>query len=202
MVTKTLPLDLARLRPDFYRASRDPVLVDLPEAAYLVVDGAGSPDGPAFQEAVRTLYSVAYGVKMDLKAKGKDFKVPTFGGSWWIGEPGAELPRNQWRWRLTMMMPDFVTEDDVAEARQRFAAKNHLPGPAVSLQRLAFGRCVQAMHIGPYATEPETIRRMEALMTERGLRRRDAHHEVYVGDPRRTAPERLKTLLRLPVEES
>jgi hypothetical protein len=194
--------DLARSKPDFFRAPRKPVLVDLPEASFLVIDGEGSPEGPAFQAAIQALYGIAYGIKMDLKARGKNFKVPTFGGSWWIGEPGAELPKEQWKWQLSMITPDFVTEEDVIVARSTYAAKHRLAEPAIRLQRLTFGLCVQAMHVGSYATEPETIAAMEALMSAEHLTRRGPHHEVYLGDPRRTKPERLRTLLRIPVEES
>jgi hypothetical protein len=195
-------LDLTRQAPEFYRAPRKPAVVDLPEASFLVIDGEGSPDGPEFQAAIQALYGIAYGVKMDLKKRGLNFKVPTFGGSWWIGEPGRELPREQWKWQLSMMMPDFVTEGDVTIARLMFASKHGVPEPAIHLRDLTFGLCVQAMHVGPYATEPETVAAMEALMVERHLRRRGPHHEVYLGDPRRTKPERLKTLLRIPVEET
>jgi hypothetical protein len=201
MVTSEV-VDLVRKEPDFYRSAQKPALVDLPEAPFLVIDGEGSPDGPKFQSAIQALYGIAYGVKMNLKQGGKNFKVPTFGGSWWIGEPGQELPREQWKWQLSMMMPDFVTEGDVTIARLKFASKHGAPEPGVYLRRLRFGLCVQAMHVGPYTTEPETIAAMEAMMTERHLRRRGPHHEVYLGDPRRTKPERLKTLLRLPVEEA
>lgn len=194
--------DLVKQRPEFFRASRTPELVDLPEASFLVIDGSGSPDDAEFQDAIGALYGVAYTVKMTLKAAGKDFKVATFGGSWWIGEPGAELPREKWRWQLAMMVPDFVTEGDVTVARLSLASKKKLPEPAVHLRRVAPGLCIQAMHIGPYSEEPATIAAMDALMAQRHLRRRGPHHEVYLGDPRRTKPERLKTLLRIPVEES
>jgi hypothetical protein len=187
-------------KPDFYRAPRKPAIVDLPDASFLVIDGEGAPDGPVFQAAIQALYGIAYGVKMDLKKRGMNFKVPPFGGSWWIGDPGQELPREQWKWQLSMMMPDYVTEGDVTIARLMLAARRGIPEPAVHLKKLTFGLCVQAMHFGPYDTEMETIDAMEKLMQEHHLRRRGPHHEVYLGDPRRTKPERLKTLLRIPVE--
>ncbi len=201
VATNSDKTDLMRLRPVFYRAPRKPEVVDLPEASYLVVDGAGSPDGPHFRDAIGALYSVAYTVKMTLKKAGKDYKVATFGGSWCIGEPGAELPRDQWRWQLTMMVPDYVTAEHVAAAHQALIARGKQPAAPVRLERITQGLSVQAMHIGPYDTEPETIAKMEALMAEQHLRRRGAHHEVYLSDPQRTHPEKLKTLLRLPVEE-
>ncbi|MGE0057259.1 MAG: GyrI-like domain-containing protein [Dehalococcoidia bacterium] len=193
--------DLMRSLPSFFRAPRKPEVVDLPEASYLVVDGTGSPDAPLFQEAIGSLFSVAYTVKITLKKAGKDFKVATFGGSWWIGEPEAPLPRDQWRWQLTMMVPDYVSREDVQGAIEALTARGKQPAVPVRLERIAQGLSVQAMHIGPYDTEPVTIAKMEALMAERHLRRRGAHHEVYLSDPQRSKPENLKTLLRLPVEE-
>jgi hypothetical protein len=193
-------IDHSKLRPAFFKAPRRPEVVDLPEASYLVIDGVGSPDGAGFQDAIAALYGVAYTLKMTFKKRAKDFKVPTFGGSWWVFSPAGELPREQWRWQLQMMLPDFVTEEDVAKAKKDVATKKRQAEPPVRFERFAQGLCVQALHVGPYDTEQLTIDQMQALMAERHLRQRGAHHEVYLGDPRRAKPENLKTILRHPVE--
>jgi hypothetical protein len=201
MTIETAPkLDLTKEHPQFFRAPRRPELVDLPGASYLAVDGAGEAGGAVFQQAIGGLYGVAYGIKMEMKRRGLDFKVVTFGASWWIEDAGQELPPEQWRWQLTMMVPDFVTEADVARAEAALALKKKAPEPPVRLQRMTQGLCVQQMHVGPYAAEQATIDEMEAFMAAHRLRRRGVHHEVYLSDPTRSRPEAIKTLLRIPVE--
>jgi len=196
-------LDLYKQRPEFFTARKQPMLVDLPEAAFLVVDGTGTPDGPMFQNAIGALYYAAYTMKFAGKKLGHDFKVPTFEGAWWVfSDAGEYLPREQWRWQLHMMVPDYITQADLEATLAELARKGKSPAVPVRLERIRQGLCVQVMHVGSYAAETETIERMLAFMKEQGLRPRGPHHEVYIGDPRRTAPERLKTLLKWPVERA
>ena len=112
-------------------------------------------------------------------------------------------PRDSWRWRLLIMVPDFTTKKEVAAAKQAVAAKHGDEGvEQVFLETVKEGLCLQALHVGPYSTEPESIGRMRALMEAKGLKPAGLHHEVYLGDPRRTKPEKLKTLLRQPVAKA
>jgi hypothetical protein len=197
---KTSQTDLYRERPEFFKAGRKPELVDLAEASFLQVDGEGSPDDQRFQDAIGALYSTAYTLKFSLKKSGRDFKVPTFEGLWWILADGQELPRDQWRWRLLMMVPDFIDEAMIDAAHKELVRKKKEPAVAVQLSRVRHGLCVQMLHVGPYDAETESIEKMKAFMAERQLKPAGPHHEVYLGDPRRSKPETLKTILRQPVE--
>jgi hypothetical protein len=196
-------VDLSRERRRFFTAPRQPELVELPEAAYLVVDGRGEPGGEIFRDRIGSLYAVAYTIKMTAKREGRDFKVPTFEASWWIETNGTELPPREWRWQLLMMLPDFVNEAAIDEANLALAGRK--PGfetDLVRFQRITQGACVQVLHIGPYDTEDGSIRKMHAFMEANGLRAAGPHHEVYLGDPNRSKPEALKTILRQRVERT
>jgi hypothetical protein len=197
---KASQIDFYRERPAFFKAGRKPELVDLPEASYLAVDGEGAPDGQQFQDAISALYSVDYTLKFSLKKSGRDFKVPTFEGLWWIYSDGQELLRDQWRWRLLMMVPDFIDAPMLDAAFEDLIRKKKEPQAAVQLDRVRHGRCVQVLHVGPYDAETPSIEKMRAFMAERQLMPIGPHHEVYLGDPRRSKPEALKTILRQPVE--
>jgi hypothetical protein len=194
--TKAEKTDFYRERPDFFRASKQPQFVDLPEASFLVVDGSGSPDDASFKEAIGALYSTAYTLKMAAKKSGRDYKVPTFEGAWWIYSGDRELPREQWRWQLSMMVPDFIDAGRLEAAARELAARGKAPGATVRLERIRLGTCVQVLHVGPYEAETESIEKMKAFMATSGLSPEGPHREVYLGDPTRAKPEALKTLLR------
>jgi hypothetical protein len=190
-------LDLYKARPEFFKASRTPEIVDLPEASYLAVDGQGEPGGQVFQDRIGALFSVAYTLKFAEKEEGRDFKVPTIECSWWIMADGVELPAAQWRWRLLLMLPDFVDAAAVEKARAEVRRKKRGVDPdAVQLERVRQGKCVQLLHVGPYAAEAGSIGAMLSFMKTNGLEADGPHHEVYLSDPKRTKPESLKTILR------
>jgi hypothetical protein len=197
-----IPVNLYKLRPTHFKARRKPELVDLEAANYLVVDGSGSPDSQGFQDAIAPLYSVAYTIKFTSKSVGRDFKVLTFGGSWWIHENGKELPPVRWRWQLQMMLPDSVGAGDVEAALVKLGARRKSPAADVRFERKREGLCVQMLHVGPYASERDTLAEMRQFIEANHLRERGVHHEVYLGDPRRAKPEALKTILRLAVERT
>jgi hypothetical protein len=195
--TPKTKLDLYKERPTFFKAARMPELVDLPDAAYLVVDGQGEPGGANFQHQIGALFSVAYTIKMATKNAGQDFKVPTFEASWWTGTEQGELPPEKWRWQLLLMLPDFVDQADVERAKLAVAGKKRGMDPSVvRFQRMRQGSCVQMLHIGPYAAEEESIQKMMAFMAANGLEPDGPHHEVYLSDPNRCKPEALRTILR------
>ena len=204
---KPTRLDLSRERPEFFRAKAAPEVVRLPAVKYLAIDGGGSPDSPEFQEGIGAMYGVAYTLRAQSRQAGRDYKVSTLEGQWWSDVTGPTdpdalwtAPRDSWRWRLLIMVPDFTSKKDV-EAAKWALLEHHGDETAerVSLEKVKEGLCLQALHVGPYSTEPESIGRMRALMDKKGLKPAGLHHEVYLGDPRRTKPERLKTLLRQPV---
>jgi len=200
---KGTKLDLAKLRPEQFKAKATPEVVKLSPAQYIVMEGRGAPEGDAFGDAVGALYSVAYTIKFAMKPDSRDFKVPALEGLWWAGSSGvdfASTARDKWRWKLLIMMPDFVKKADLGRAKKELVRKKGRGlFERVELEKLREGRCVQMLHIGPYSDEPESIRAMHELMTAKGLKPRGRHHEIYMSDPRRTAPGKLRTILRQPV---
>ena len=197
---------------EYYGAGKRPRVLALPEMPFITVEGQGPPQGEgeeasAFQTAIGAMYSVAYTMKFAMKADGRDFGVPAIEGLWWADSEDVEraggdfmkVPPERWRWRLRMPVPEFAGEADVEAAKTAALEKK---GPEaireVELRRFAGGRCVQTLHVGPYATETETVGKMHEFMETQGLvRAPDAvHHEIYLSDPGRAAPERLRTILR------
>lgn len=202
--------DLGKELPQLYRARPEPAVVEMPRLRCLAVDGEGSPRSKAFQSAMAELYGVAYAVKFAGKPEGHDFKVAALEGQWWVDprevkrleNPGDlwRAPQAAWRWRLLMPVPGFVDAAAVKAAKAALAKKRG-PGAGASVRLVSIheGRCVQALHVGPYGDEERTIEKMRALAAREGLRARGEHHEIYLSDPRRTKPERLRTILRQPV---
>ena len=198
-------LDLKHEFKALYTASLEPRLVQVPELAFLMIDGVGDPNtGSEFPAAVGALYAFAYPLKFAVKRlpDGIDYGVMPLEGLWWAPSPAAftEDDRSAWEWTAMIMQPDVVTEALFDAVLARTGAKS--PSEAISrvrLERLAEGSAAQVMHIGPYAAEAPTIARLHAFIAEQGLELAGKHHEIYLGDPRRTAPEKLKTIIRQPV---
>jgi hypothetical protein len=196
-------LDLYRKHRAEYASPRRPVLLTVKPARYLAISGRGDPQGAAFGRAVGALYAMAFTIKMASKAAGRDYVVSKLEGLWWGQRRGRLLldePRHAWRWTLLIRTPDFVTPAQRAAAvRQLVARGKDTLVARVKLERLEEGRCVQALHVGPYDEERRTLEAMHALAAERGLLPDGKHHEIYLSDPRRVSPERLRTILRQPV---
>jgi len=192
-------IDLYKLHKSEYVTPKEPALVEAGVAKYLAVDGVGAPEGERFQQAVGALYQVAYTTKMAKKFAGQDYKVCHLEGLWWGLERMA--PRDEWRWKLLIRVPDFISARDLKETAAKLKEKGKGdPAVGVALETLKEGRCVQVLHTGPYSTEPATIARMEAFAKSKGLVFVGPHHEIYLSDPRRVAPEKLRTILRMPVK--
>lgn len=193
-------LDAYRARSGRFR------VLDVPDTRYLMLDGHGDPnDAPAFSEAIRALYPVAYGLKFASKRDlGRDYVVPPLEGLWWAEDMDSftsARDKSRWDWTLMLMVPDWLGEDAFAAAVERSRAKNP---PArlddIRLETLSEGRCVQTLHVGSFDEEAEVLRRLHhAFVPENGLRVVGRHHEVYLSDFRRVAPARQRTLLRQPV---
>jgi len=180
---------------------------------------AATSPAPAFARAPSSLSrsAVAYTLKFAMKEKGRDFKVAPPEGLWWseydtsrLDDPEAlwTVPRDEWCWKLAIMVPDFVKKPAVEAAKRALARKKSggkrgdATADSVRLESLHEGECVQALHVGPYSDEPATIARMQELMAGLGLVPHGLHHEIYLSDPRRTAPEKMRTILRQPVRKS
>jgi hypothetical protein len=197
-------IDLKKTLKPYYSASATkPVIIDVPALNALMVDGTGDPNSPAFQEAVGSLYSVAYTLKFTLKKeKAVDYPVMALEGLWSAGDPVAFLSdkRDEWQWTIFIVLPDIVTRKDVAAAIAAVKKKAKFPRfPEVRFEKFAEGKAAQIMHVGPYSAEGPTIERLHKFVAEQGYTLRGRHHEIYFGDPRRSAPDKLKTILRQPV---
>ncbi|MEM7350471.1 MAG: GyrI-like domain-containing protein [Acidobacteriota bacterium] len=195
-------IDLFKAHKADYVARKKPCLVEIAAAPYLSVAGQGEPGGEAFQNRVAILMPVAYTLKFDSKAAGQDYVVCKLEGIWY-GEDGASLddtPQEAWRWRLLIRVPGFITAAQVAAAAEKVATKQGKDEVRyVGFETLEEGLCVQMLHVGPYDQEPETVAAMRAFAEAEGLTLAGPHHEIYLSDPRRVEPARLKTILRWPV---
>jgi len=198
-------IDLTKDLQQLYTASKDHItLVDVPPAYFLMAEGQGDPNtAPAFQQATETLFRLSYTLKFMLKkAQGLDWAVMPLEGLWCADDLTAYAKgrKAEWRWTLMIMQPDFVTPEHVARAREVAAAKkNAPPWYNTTFGRFAEGLSAQVLHVGPYADEAPTIARLHTFIKEKGYHFGGKHHEIYLSDPRRTAPEKLKTILRQPI---
>lgn len=204
-------LDLTRQYKAYYSAKTKPELVSIEPARFLSITGKGDPSNPAFAERIQAIYTVAYSIKFSHKQQERDFVVAKLEGQWWYDEEkynsvsaeGApqQVPRSEWEYRLLIRMPEYVTTRDVEQAIQAALLKKKPElVTQVELFELNEGQCVQMLHIGPFATEPETLAHIMAFITERQLARNGLHHEIYLSAFRKTPPHKLKTILREPVK--
>jgi hypothetical protein len=196
-------LDLCKQFKSEYVTPKDPVFVIVGPAKYLSITGHGAPGGEHFREHISALYSVAFTLKMAEKFAGHDYKVCHLEGQWWA-EDGSDFRDHQpeeWQWRLLIRVPKFITQKHVSEAIQAVMKKGKAAlADQIRLEELKEGRCVQMLHIGPYAQECATVNKMQELVEAKGLHFRGPHHEIYLSDPNRVAAERLRTILRYPIE--
>jgi hypothetical protein len=204
-------LDLKKQLKHLYNPSaKQPEVVDVPSFNFLMVDGAiekGFEPGnsPLFQENTETLYGIAYTLKFMLKKRPIDpidYPVMALEGLWWVEDGQFDIQiKDNWFYTLMILTPDVVTPEHFVEGLVQLRKKRG-DQPAFSRLRLEpfeEGLCVQMMHIGPYATEPDTIEKMKVFSSENNLTWQNNHHEIYLGDPRRSDPSKLKTILRHPV---
>jgi hypothetical protein len=202
-------IDLKQTLKPYYQASAAAVaIVDVPPLLFLMIDGDGNPNtAAAYREAVEALYSVSYTLKFMLKRAPQplDYSVMPLQGLWRADDMTAftRLDKDAWRWTMMILQPEAVTAALLHEAIQTAARKKALPAlPLLRLERFHEGRAAQIMHLGPYADEPPTIARLHDWIQEQGCALRGQHHEIYLSDPRRSAPEKMKTILRQPISEA
>ncbi len=196
-----MKLDLYQRHSGEYIAPRHPTLVRTGPAKYLSVSGRGDPDGAGFGAAVAALYGVAFTIKLVKKAARRDFVVAKLEGLWWGGRRGKLLidsPRSTWRWKILIRVPTFVGIADLVRARRELVRRGKSAG-TVRLEALREGRVIQLLHVGPYTREHESLGRMAEFARAHRLHLSGRHHEIYLSDPRRVAPAKLRTILRRPV---
>jgi len=168
-------------------------------ATFLSFTGKGEPGGPAFQEAIQQLYSIAYTAKFMLKFAGKlDFAVSRLECLWHMQNPDA-IPRSEWPWQLLIRIPNAVTAADIKKAGKQILEKKQIDASKVKRWTWKEGRCLQLMHVGPYNEVGGSYQRLDDYAREKGLTATCPAHEVYISDPRRVAPAKLRTIVRLPV---
>ena len=209
-----MAFDFKKEYKEFYMPKNKPQIVTVPKANYIAVRGKGNPneaDG-AYQQAMRVLYSVAYTLKMSYKTDYKiegffEYVVPPLEGFWWQeGIDGVDYAnKDAFQWISVIRLPDFITEKDFNWAVETAAKKKKLDCSSAEFLTIDEGLCVQIMHIGAYDNEPETVAVMDAFLEETGyvndFSETRLHHEIYLSDPRRTAPEKLKTVIRHPIRK-
>jgi hypothetical protein len=207
-------LDLKKQYKHLYQPSaKQAAIIDVPEFNFVMIDGViqkhetpGTSE--AYRHAIEALYGASYTLKFMSKLRKQnpiDYPVMALEGLWWTDSGEFDISKKEpWRWTMMMMQPEHITAEIFQEALGQLRKKDR-GGPdlnSLRFERFREGPCVQIMHIGPYADEPATLEKMHSFARESGYRLRGRHHEIYLSDPRRAKPERLKTVLRHPVEKA
>lgn len=209
-----MPFDFKKEYKELYGPKNKPGIVEVPALNYIAVRGKGDPNEPdgAYQQALNILYALSYTLKMSYKTDHQidgffQYVVPPLEGFWWQeGMEGADTAhKSAFNWISAIRLPDFITRQDFEWACGQAEAKKKLDCSSAEFLRIDEGLCVQMMHIGSYDAEPQSIARMDQYLQENGyvndLNDRRLHHEIYLSDPRRCAPEKLKTIIRHPIRK-
>jgi len=210
-----MAFDFKKEYKEFYMPKGKPEIVTVPEANYIAVRGKGDPNeaGGAFQQALAVLYAVAYTLKMSYKTDYRiegffDYVVPPLEGFWWQeGVDGIDYSdKSAFCWISVIRLPEFITKKDFDWAVETAAKKKKLDCSAAEFLTIEEGLCVQVMHMGPFDEEPATVAQMDGFLAENGYENdfggTRLHHEIYLSDARKTAPEKLKTVIRHPVRKA
>jgi hypothetical protein len=204
-------LDLRKQLKHLYAPPANKVsLVDVPAMQFAMISGVIEPGkGPstsaAFKEALQALYGIAYTLKFMSKRRKSnpiDYPVMALEALWWVSQGSYLDPGQPWKWTAMILQPGHITPKMFADGVAQLKEKK--PSPGISRLRLKpfhEGLCVQALHLGPYAEEPRTLQRMQEFAAENGYVFRGKHHEIYLGDPTRSRPEKLRTTLRHPLKK-
>lgn len=203
----TEKLDLRKeLKPFYGPSAKEVSVVDVPPITFLMVDGEGDPNtAESYRQAVEALYSVSYTLKFMVKKSsiGIDYAVMPLEGLWWVEDMRlfSTDDKSDWQWTAMIAQPDFITETMFEEARRQAARKKDLLAlPKMRFETVPEGMAAQIMHIGPYSAEGPNIEKLHSFIQESVHQLTGKHHEIYLSDPARTAPEKLKTVIRQPFE--
>ncbi|WP_281234646.1 GyrI-like domain-containing protein [Flavobacterium gelatinilyticum] len=204
-------LDLIKTDKNYYTAKTNPEIVYIEKTNYISLTGKGDPSGIEFAEKIQALYTTAYAIKFMLKAINNDFVVPKLEALWSfdtekyknisMDEAPLKIPRAEWDYRIMIRMPDFVTKKQIHKSIDIAVNKkqNEL-ARTIELFELEEGKVIQVLHIGPFDNEPATLKKIQEFSIENNLQQNGLHHEIYLSDFRKTAPDKLKTILREPVK--
>ena len=208
-----MAFDYKKEYKEFYLPPKKPTIIHVPTMHYLSIRGKGNPndEGGAYQQAVGILYAVAYTLKMSYKTDYRiegffDYVVPPLEGFWWQeGVDGIDYSdKSTFNWISVIRLPDFVTQKDFDWATGEAEKKKHLDCSKAEFLTIDEGLCVQIMHIGPFDDEPATVSMMNAYLLENGYENDFSdsrlHHEIYLSDARKVAPEKWKTVIRHPIK--
>ena len=204
-------LDLTKTDKTYYKAKTTPEILHIEKTNYISITGKGDPSGKEFSEKIQALYGTAYILKFMLKAVNNDFVVPKLEALWSfdtekyaaisMDEAPLKIPRSEWNYRIMIRMPDFVTKKQTEEAINTAINKKQIElAKSIEFYEMKEGKVVQILHIGPFEDEPQTLKKIQEFSIENKLQQNGLHHEIYLSDFRKTAPEKLKTLLREPVK--
>ncbi len=200
-------IDLKKTYREHYTATDTPTIVEVPPRPYLMINGVGDPNtSQQYEDALATMYPLAYGLRKAIKdATGDAYPVMPLEGLWWVDDMRRFTidDKSDWQWTAMICQPDAVTIDLAAEVIPSVAAKKKLPaGELARFERYGDGRAAQILHRGPYAEEAPTIARLHEFIDGQGYRRTGKHHEIYLTDPRKSAPAKNRTIIRQPVDSS
>lgn len=204
-------LDLTKTDKVYYTAKTNPEIVYIEKTNYLSITGKGDPSGQEFSENIQALYATAYAIKFMQKAVNNDFVVPKLEALWSfdtekykgisMDEAPLKIPRSEWDYRIMIRMPNFVTKEQTEEAIQSTATKKQIErAKSIEFYEMAEGKVIQVLHIGPFENEPQTLKKIQEFSTAHQLEQNGLHHEIYLSDFRKTASEKLRTILREPVK--
>jgi hypothetical protein len=195
-----------RLKQLYSAPAKAPVIVEVPLLNFIMIDGAGDPNtSEEFQSAVEALFSVSYAAKFLIKkgSQAIDYGVLPLEGIWWADDMSlfTSGDKTSWKWTLMIMQPEYVTRELYEQALEQVRRKKD-PAALDGLRLESFreGLSAQLLHVGPFSEEGPTVERLHRFIEENGYRRRDRHREIYLSDLRRTAPDKLKTIIRQPIE--
>lgn len=207
-----MAFDFKKEYKEFYMPKNKPEIVNVPTANYIAVRGKGNPNTPdgEYQQAISVLYAVAYTLKMSYKTDYKiegffEYVVPPLEGFWWQENvSGVDYGnKDSFNWISVIRLPDFITKTNFEWAVENASKKKKLDCSKAEFITIDEGLCVQIMHIGPFDNEPETVAIMDAFLEENGyendINEKRLHHEIYMSDARKVAPEKWKTVIRHPI---
>ena len=179
-------------------------IVEVPQMNYLMIDGDGGPNHPTFQNAIEVLFPLSYTLKFMIKKSdiGIDYGVFPLEGLWWADDMSSFIKdkKDDWKWTLMIMQPELITNEMVVEAVNKVRVKkNPTSLPIVRFESINEGKVAQIMHIGPFSEEGPTVQKLHSFIKDSGKKIIGKHHEVYLSDIRRAAPEKWKTIIRQPM---